>query len=235
MRKIIVLFVLWLLCLASYGQDSKFALGIQFTPTITNLEGSTFPPLFASDPRLNHRLPSTSYMNQYSFSTGMTAEYFINKYFSIKSGLNYERKGCTTYYYMIDDVADYWPSDNYDGKLNLHYLTLPVVASLSTKGKLRFYMDAGIFSGLLLAEKDIYNPSYFQSAQVIDNTDKMERFDFGVILGFGLRIPMGKKLLFDFGISNNRGWININDSYKSKINVMATNSKGLQFGLKYRL
>lgn len=63
----------------AYCQDSKMALGLEFSPVIVSLS-ETIPDENLFDPRL-------------SYSTGLSLEYFVARQISLKTGLAYERKG----------------------------------------------------------------------------------------------------------------------------------------------
>ena len=217
----------------TYGQDSKFAVGFTVTPTITSLKGAIKPPISFNN---GYDQTTVFYGSQYRFSAGLSVEYFICKHLSVKSGLAYERKGAQTYRYPMDDVIDgYWPPNNMDKKMNFDYLTIPILGSFSTKGKIKFYMDAGIFLGFLVSQKDLIAADGSNPERIDDNYATVRKLDFGLSLGLGLKIPLSNKLLLDFGLCNNTGLININKTYLSNDEVLRTGSNGLQIGLKYRL
>lgn len=233
MKPFKIAFLMVFLYSLAYGQDSKFAVGFNVTPTITSLKGAIKPPISFNNGN-NGNVPTIFYGSQYSFSAGLSVEYFVCKHLSIKSGLAYERKGAQTYRYPMDDIIDgYWPPNNMDKKMNFDYLTLPILGSFSTKGKIKFYMDAGIFLGFLVSQKDIIAADGSNPELINNNYAAVRKLDFGLSLGLGLRMPLTKKLLLDFGLCNNTGLINVNKTYLSNDAVLRTNSMGFQFGLKY--
>ncbi len=196
-----------------FGQNPKTNLGLEFTPTITSL---AVKPLSGNyDPRI-------------SFSTGLNIERFLNSQISLKAGLNYERKGSRGDFLFIDEFGNLVGTR--EMKINSDYLTLPVMISSYTKGKTRFYMNAGPFLGFLIRNKALYSAIGDHPEQTIDITENMKRIDLGFSIGFGLYIPIGDVLLLDLGIRDNMGLLNT-----SKEGSVKTNSYGFQLGVKYSM
>jgi hypothetical protein len=213
MNKIAFLILTSFYCLITCGQNSKTDFGIELTPTITSLVVKHFSDDY--DPRL-------------SFSTGINVERFINPQFSLKSGLNFERKGSKEHVLLTDDFGKL--IGNREIKENSDYLILPILISTYTNGKIKFYVNAGPFLGFLIKNKTIFSAVGDLPKQTITSNANMKRIDLGLSFGVGLRIPLSNVFLFDLGIINNKGLLNTN-----KIESIKTNSYGFQLGIKYYL
>ena len=119
---------LLLLCvpLIGMGQDdriykSPFKIGLEFGPSITSVRGSL------SSSELPNGQQVELYNNQtFCFSGGLSFEYSLQKRFSIKTNILYERKVAfmdTTFTDITGNVIlKYNPGHNYD------YLTIPILA-----------------------------------------------------------------------------------------------------------
>lgn len=216
--KKIILFMLSLICgLIAHSQDSKVLIGVEATPTLAWLHYN--PSIGTKDIRIG-------------FSTGMTFEYIVVPHISIKSGLMYELKGMSTSIELTDESGS--PMGNATFKANFNYLILPALASFSTRGKLKFYINAGPFLGILIGRKNITSGGSFSpiSSDLYSETKKL---DFGISIGPGIYIPLGNKLLFDLGFEENLGLLNTYKGNLNSSNKVKTNSFGFQLGLKYKI
>lgn len=197
----------------TYGQNSKINVGLEFTPTITSLGGKSM--ISNSDSRMG-------------ISTGLSVERFLNSNISIKSGLNYERKGSKTSTLLTNDLGELIGTQEL--KLNFNYLTLPILISSSTEGKTKFYINAGPFFGFLISHKRKVSAVAGHPKNSFDDTESMKRIDLGFSLGCGLNIPFGDAFLLDLGLRDNMGLFNIDKNGSIK-----TNSYGFQLGIKYSM
>jgi hypothetical protein len=112
--------------LIGMGQDYKidkspFKIGLEFGPSITSVRGSL------SSSELPNGQQVELYNNQtFCFSGGLSFEYSLQKRFSIKTNILYERKVAfmdTTFTDITGNVIlKYNPGHNYD------YLTIPILA-----------------------------------------------------------------------------------------------------------
>ena len=68
-----------------------------------------------------------------------------------------------------------------------------------------------------------------------DDTDNYERFDVGLVTGFGTQIPIKEKLLLTFEIRNNLGLYNTSEVPVSNDGTIKTNSTNLLIGFAYRI
>ncbi len=202
----------------TYSQDSKFVVGFELTPTVISLRGNSM--VDDNDVRL-------------STSTGLSFEYYIDRSFSLKSGLAYERKGAKSSIVLRDETEVIL--GNQDIRVNYDYLTLPILASFATKGKTKLFVNAGPYFGFLISQKMKYSAVGSYPEITTNNIDYSRRIDFGLSMGFGLYIPLTEKLLFDLGLRENLGLLNTSKTEVIYDGSIKTNSFGLQLGLKYKL
>lgn len=200
------------------AQDSKMSLGIQLKPTLTWISGIAI-----------------AYNMRPSYSAGLISEYEINSQFGIKSGISFKRKGIKSSISFIDTVGIV--SGPFDVYYNSDYFIVPIVASFSTKGngKVKAYFDGGSYIGYSLSQR-ITQETYNHNSEITTNyTDYIKRIDFGVSLGSGLYIPLGKSFVFDIGLNANLGLLNARKDDKNSDHPLKPNSVGLLMGIKYRL
>ena len=221
MKKIFVLFVFLSGFLTVIAQDSKFIIGIEAAAIRTLPWGED----------VNDALKP-----QYNISPGLNLEYLLNTNFSIKTGLVYERKGWTTCFAASNiEATQIWLSEE---MANFDYLTIPMLFSYSTKGVVRFYVNGGVYLGVLLSNNVILSaygnyPEYVPPEGKHDVSEDTKTFDFGFSFGCGLFLPMGERYAFDFGVRDNLGMMDMfkpeNDG-KARINTI-----GIVASLKYFL
>jgi opacity protein-like surface antigen len=217
MNKFALLIPMFLCCLISYGQNSKTTIELELTPTIVSIKATLGN---AYDPRL-------------SFTTGFTLERLINNHFSLKTGLNYERKGAKQYALIDDEFGSLLGTREI--KINQDYLTMPILISSYTEGKAKFYLNAGPFLGLMLSNKTIFGAIGGHPKETINDTN-IRKIDLGFIFGAGVNITINENIILDIGLRNNMGLFNT-----SKIDLAIngiqysnkTNSFGLQLGIKF--
>jgi len=216
MNKIIALLSISTILFTSYAQDSKINVGIEAGII------RSFP--WAED-------VSDASNPLYSVSPGINIEYILIPVFSLKTGLIYEKKGWSTEYFFVD--TDGYPIGAREYTTNFDYLTIPLLLSYSTKGKICFYVNSGIYIGFLLSNNVILSAYGDHSESVVDVSEDTKRIDFGLSIGCGLSIPIGQKFGFDFGLRDNIGMIDMfipENNSKARFNTL-----GLIMSMKYRL
>lgn len=135
----------------SVGGDTEFGIGINLTTSTAVDEGFG---------------PADGYEYGYSFSVAAQFEYFFSKTWGIKAKAIYDNKVIGT---------------ELGSKINLAYITVPVMANWHFGTNKRWYLHFGLYTGLLL------------SADVdgADAKDLFESSDFGSALGIGYSFPLG--------------------------------------------
>lgn len=210
MKRFIIVPLMLAFAISALGQSSKLTVGVESTTTITSMRGSDPDDIFTS---------------QMGFGSSITASYSILPNFVISTGLGFERKGR-----KMKDVS-YWDGEGNkvatnDQHSNLDYLVLPIKASFQTGGKIKGYINGGLFVGYLLKYSEKWDGI---SITTFNTTSDFKRIDGGITVGIGTYIPIFKKVILDLGVVENWGLNNIND------NNLKTNSAGVLLGLKYAL
>ena len=152
---------------------------------------------------------------------GFSTDYYFNNRWSIKGKLIYDQKGWTNGF-----IQDINTGIKYSTNFNLNYLTIPIMANWHF-GKTRdWYLQFGIYSGILLNAKE--------TAFNTDVKDGFNATDFGITLGIGYKIPVSDKLKLIIEYDGQSG---IKDIFKSNYSGnLTTNSRGsINVGLNFLL
>lgn len=201
----------------AYGQDSKVIVGVELMPSLTWLK---FIPPDVIFPRL-------------VFSGGMSVEYGVNSVFSVKSGLLFVRKGMKEYITFTNETGE--PLGKVIRKTDYDYLVIPLLASFATEGKTKIFINIGPYAGYLI--RSMQKTSAFEQypERKLKFTSAVQKIDFGLSGGLGIRIPFGEKILMDIA---GRGGLGLRKFYAMRefYGIEAKHiSVGLLVGLKYKI
>jgi hypothetical protein len=210
MKRFIIVPLMLSFAISALGQSSKLTVGVESTTTITSMRGSD---------------PLDMFKSQMGFGSGITASYSILPHFAISTGLGFERKGRKTTAISILDVLDV-EERKCKVNFNFDYLVLPIKASFQTGGKIKGYINGGLFVGYLLKYSEDWNGEDVHS---LTTTSDFKRIDGGLTVGIGAYIPIYSRLILDIGVVENLGLYNIYS------NDLKTNSAGVLVGFKYAL
>lgn len=223
----IIIFLLVIISITTYGQESNKAIrfsinaGMTYSNTIGKgiVENSWingYPP----DCYTNSSA-SDDFIFGKKFGIGLIKD--LNKTFSIGFDLNYEEKGCkipiTHLSYLISTNGSYELVErevDEKSSIKLKYLVLPF--KLETRFK-TIYFQSGIYGGILLDADD-----YGKIDGIDFERDKDGRYsllDLGVLVGLGARIPLSDRNIVKIGVNGN--W-----------NITGNESRGMIPGYKYR-
>lgn len=132
---------------------------------------------------------------------GFTFRYNFSRLWSIKTGLDYERRGGIGY-------LESQPAGYSEQNVELDYVTIPVVARLTLGQKIAFFIEGGLYSSALanantqIGAFDIFGFFY--------NT-AFHRFDAGGLLNAGIGIPIMQKFTLSLEARNSMGFIPANN------------------------
>ena len=170
------------------------------------------------------------YSNATGFSTGLSFMYRLSKYFSLQSELLYERKG-----YEIKGESNsffkYTPGSNYtiDNRVNLDYVTIPLLLNVRFGQKLQVYFNTGIYAAMQMnarctgtAYNSYTNGITYQEYKttVYDDIDGyMKSTDWGWAIGSGIQYPVLQKYKLDFAFRYNKGFTNIYSNHYNQTPV----------------
>jgi len=211
MKRFIILFLVIISCKEIFSQDTKTSIGIEFTPTLRTLYGNTFGSLDKM---------------ALGFSGGLNLQFNVKSNLAIKSGITFERKG-TAVNLPAQDI-DPNLNGNAKYKINVDYLVLPILGSISNR-KGNFYFLSGPYLGYLISWIEKHNSIGSIPEGSVNYTEGSKRLDFGWILGFGYIIKLNEKVKFDLGIRENLGLVNLSFGE----NTIKTNSFGFRVGLTH--
>lgn len=205
------------------AQDSKLVIGVAFSPTFSSLRSSE-----AED----------SLVSNLGISPGLNIEYFFNTHISLRTGLSYNQKGAL--YKEIQLTDDTGQSNGVaDSNLNFDFISLPILISYykNVNKSVNLYINGGIFIGIPLNHEYTYmsddNPPVEKSFESWDS----EKVDFGLLFGIGVYIPINSKFIFDIGIKEYWGLVNIFGGPSELIGSgeIKTNSIGILLSLRYKI
>jgi len=218
MKKIYLFLSLVMISSALFSQESKISVGLHIAPSITSIRGNSM---------------IDKYDSRFVISPGLTFDYHITQNLSFNSGLAFERKGAKTEMFLTDITGV--SIGNQEVKINYDYLTLPLMATYNTNGKVSFYIGGGTFLGFLISQKFVSSAVDDTPGKTEDNTDNTKRIDIGLSLTTGVNIPMADKLTLDLGLRDYLGLINTSKVISINDGSIKTNSFSIVLGLKYKI
>lgn len=166
------------------------------------------------------------------FHAGVAADIPLNNFLSIEPALLYSNKGAK---YKGDILGS-----DFDAKVNLHYLDIPVNFKVFTQmdGGLRIYAAAGPYMGIGLAGK-VKTKISEQGIEETENEkvkwgsgddNMLRRLDFGTTFGAGVEVKQLQiGLSYDLGLANIAASHEDNSSLKNRVLKL---SVGWVFGEK---
>jgi opacity protein-like surface antigen len=213
MKRFTILFLFLISSFNVFNQETKQLIGIEFSPTVRTLYGN----VFGSIQKMS-----------LGFSVGFNYQYMINSYFSIKSGITYDKKGTVAEIEMRDIDGNLIGTTDF--KMNYNYLVIPVLASITDK-KDHFYISSGPYIGYLISLINKHGSVGDFPEDKSNNTEGAERIDFGWIFGIGYNFNVSGRVKIDLGMREDLGLVNLADGE----NKIKTNSLGFRVGLKYNI
>jgi len=203
----------------SFGQTNKFDVGLEGCPSLTSLRGNDFVEAFY-DPTIG-------------FSGGLTFQYNFSKLVSIRTNIAFERKGAIAKTQAIDIFGN--PIGEVTSHINFDYLTVPLLARLTFRNKIKFFVNVGPYLGYLVKQTFVVKAFNEFPKSTSDNTVYYERIDVGLTAGLGVGLPIKEKLLLTLEIRNNLGLYNVSKLPVINDGTIKTNSTNLLIGIAYQL
>ena len=158
------------------------------------------------------------------FNAGVSAEYYFHKnIFGVKAKLAYSQKGIDemTTFREIDEASGYSFIEVHSD-FSLDYLVLPVTFEWHFGKKVQCNLGAGGYLGYLIHTQ--YNKKDFTIRDP-------EKFDTGIVVHLGAKIPVGAKTKIGLEYEGQKGFLSIYDSGSSGQNK----SDSINFCIYYSL
>lgn len=201
----------------SFAQAFKWEFGVEGGAGIRSLR---------FDPK------DSIYKTGVGFTGGLAGAYNFNNTWSLKLGAAYERKGAD----FEGTAAVNGVNTTFKGKTNVDFLSIPVLvkARFGTGKKVKFFVNAGPYVGILLANKTKIDAFGSNPSTEIDNKDSTKKVDFGIAAGLGVEFLVGKNMGFSVEARDNFGLTNLNDSKMTGAADIKTNTANLMLGFCWK-
>jgi len=198
MKKLFTLIFILGLISNTFSQTKHFDIGLEGGAGLVFLRGNDFIKL--------HYKPTVG------ISIGISFQYSFSNNFALRSGLAYERKGGR--FMVLAEQSGV--TEEIKGHSNYDYLTLPVLIRASIGKKIKYFANTGFYIGGLVRQTLEYNSDgvVFKVPR-FDNTINDKLFDFGLVLGAGVYIPIKEQFFLSAEIRDDLGLTNT-----SKVPIM---------------
>lgn len=199
------------------AQTNRYDWGIEGGPNLSTVRVINNPFLDAS-PRI---LGSGGFIFQYN----------TKKILSFKTGFSYQRKGFQSQDFPYSDNNGNILGEG-NSVISFDYITLPILVKASFGKKVQFFVNAGPYTGFLLAKNERFVLDH-QTISENKNMSGLQRWDFGITGGIGVAIPIKEFWMVHAEVRNYLGLIDLNSSGSTA--NMYTNTTDLRLGVVYRL
>lgn len=153
------------------------------------------------------------------FSGGITFDQQFSPRWFLSTGLLYEHKGYKREFYQLNNEGK--PTgDPLETKVRLNYFSLPLLINFQIKGKVSYYLGAGIYTSLLAEayalepyfDADITVPPWKWETTGFAKRDMARNFtamDFGVSLQTGLHTVVYDPFVAGFRVAFSHGLLSV--------------------------
>jgi hypothetical protein len=169
---------------------------------------------------------------------------------SLQVELTVESKGATMDYPTIAKAEDTLVPNVISSKLNLTYVTIPILAKFNfgEKKGINYFAEAGFYGaglfGVTVDGEKKYDHDYDATTDRRNYRDDFDGFDLGVIFGGGVSIPFGGRkspwraygnLRYSMGLSSiGEKREGTPDSYAAYVEDIKVSAISLLFGVMYK-
>ena len=199
------------------AQENRFNVGLEAGPGLTLLYGNQILKAW--------NRPDAG------CAAGVSFQYNFEKIVSIRTGIDYQHEGSAV---KITANNPFGPSTPLSGHNILNYLVVPVLARVSFVKKIRFFLDAGTYLGILLKATEETDPFLGYPKSKTDYTKNLLRADVGLCVGPGISVPVAKNLEISFEARNNIGLLNIATRQVYGGGSIKTYTVNFLFGMEYK-
>jgi len=153
-----------------------------------------------------------NHTSKIGFTGGISLNFKINDFISFQPEMIFERKGSSSQDYEIlirDFNNSLVPGGIFGGDFHYDYLTIPLLLKISTLSNPRLFVNIGSYFSYLVNQTNHYG--LISHSNSSDFTYPAKPFDFGIVTGIGIEIPLNKNVIFSFEGRNNLGLFDIGD------------------------
>jgi len=212
-------FLLLCCCSKSFSQQSPFTFGIHTGANLNSARGNGFP---TGEPNNNTGL-----------NFGLDLEYKLSQRFSLKAMPQIDRNGWQFRNLLFQGLSPATTLQKGSAVTRLIYLNLPVTANYFFGHRIKYYVGAGAFGGVLLNEKLTINQKVAEGAIIAASgtyTNYYKRLNFGLSFNAGAQFPLTKTVKLNLGLQENLGLVNIHKNAGS----IRTNSLSCLVGVVFK-
>ena len=183
------------------AQTSKWQMGVEAGPSLTTIHSQNVDFLFT---------PTMGYC------AGFSAQYNADRWISVRTQVNYERKGGYRGAFPITDV-----NGVHVGSMNVsvanNYITAPLQIRAQFGKSAKFFIDAGAFGGLLTRATSTERQATGEGItfMMVDITQFRNLYDYGFCGGLGVEAPIGNNANVSLGFRYNHGQGNMQADTRS--------------------
>ena len=183
------------------AQTSKWQMGFEAGPSVTTIHSQNVDFLFT---------PTVGYC------AGFSAQYNADRWISVRTQVNYERKGGFRGAFPITDINGVTV-----GSMNVsvanNYITAPLMIRAQFGKSAKVFIDAGAYGGYLTRATSTERQSTSEGItfMMVDITQFRDLFDFGFCGGLGVEAPIGNNANVSVGFRYNHGQGNMQGDTKS--------------------
>lgn len=209
MKKLLLILVLSITGATTYAQKSgDFEFGGNLGVNFSNLQ--------VSSGGINNL--STDYTT--SFNIAATGEYYFSDRWGIKGKLIFDQKGWGNGFFESSNgsrvITDY----------KLSYLTLPLMANWHFGSERNWYINFGLYLGLLLDAETLDVKTNLPLIDAFNSTD------VGLALGIGYKFPVNESTNLFFELDGQAGFTSV---FKEATTSSRNNRSALNFGVLFSL
>jgi len=196
----------------SLGQTNKFAIGIEQGPNLSFLRGT--------------EIQKDLYKPMVGYSGGLTFQYNLYSWLSIRTNITYERTGGKSVIQAYSGYGNYYISER-TTYLNFDYIIAPMLIRLSFGNNFRFFTNVGPYFGYLFKQLEVDDNNSSFPLATYDNTEDYQKNDLGISTGLGATFAINNQLLFTFELRNNLGLYDVQKNTSFFNGSIKQNSKFL--------
>jgi opacity protein-like surface antigen len=190
-----------LAALSANAQSMKWQMGFEAGPSTTTIYSENVDFQFT---------PTLGYW------AGFSSQYNANKWISVRSQLNYERKGGYRGPFPITDDNGVTVGSS-DIRLANNYITAPLLIRAQFGKRAKVFVDAGAYGGFLISATSTVRRLTSKSTNIgtVDITQYRNLFDHGFCGGLGLEVPLRNNNKVSLGFRYNHGQVNMQNDTRS--------------------